>query len=467
MFLAYYAPAILCFGLSGVTVFAQSSLISLPATYNRAPGGTLVPVAGNTAPSTPASRSYWNSAESSTRPSAVSAPNIGRPWEGVYYQQGISGSPNTLDALESTPGFDSPMDWSDDVLSGGSGGPGFVGGSGGSGGSGAFDAGTAMDMASDGASVADSAAGLMGAAGAGAAGAGGAGMTAAGVGAMVQDIANIILQIMQISQLTQQTGILGEQQKTLDEIKQINADDLATTRGIYGNIGSTADYNASNSALLQKIADGVDSIFDRLPTPTPVPSLGVSPTPAPSPAAEGLAGALSPLSRIGDFISGKADSLYDIFSGANRVAGVVQGFQDDPAGTSVEVIKLLFGEDRSDRLNSMTEEELNNYGFSTVAAALSSELDTEILKASENAKDRYSARMNRINTIQQMLGGAKDQSSVLVLQAQLQKEMAGIQADNLAAQETANAAAAARAVSESAYMKMRTLENQAMLRQNR
>lgn len=148
------------------------------------------------------------------------------------------------------------------------------------------------------------------------------------------------------------------------------------------------------------------------------------------------------------------------------MAGVAQGFQDDPVGTSVEIIKMLFGEDRSDRLNSMSEEELNGYGFSTVAAALSSELDSEILKASENAGSRYEARMDRIGKIQQMLSGAKDQSSVLVLQAQLQKEMAGIQADNLATQETANAAAAARAVNEAAYMKMRTLENQAMIRQN-
>jgi len=304
--------------------------------------------------------------------------------------------------------------------------------------------------------------------GAAAGGAGAAGAGAAGVGAMVQDIANIILQGLQIWQLFSQTSILGQQQETLNDIKKTSAQDLATTQELLANLGSTANFNAA-----ARTAFPMPSPSDNL---LGLPATGLGPGGAlpNNPGAGGgnglselLSSERSPLSRIGDFIGGKASSLYDIFSDASTIASMSGGFRDRPVETSMEIIKMLFADNRTQQLQDLTADQMANYGFGTTIGALSNELDVQLLKSSQNAGDRYQSRMARIGTIQQYLNDAQDQSSVLVLQAQLQKEIAGIQADNLAANEAANAAAAARAVNESAFVKMKVLENQSMMRMSR
>lgn len=309
--------------------------------------------------------------------------------------------------------------------------------------------------------------------GSAAAGVGGA----AGVGAMVQDIGNILLQGLQIWQLFSQTGILNQQQESLNEIKQLSAQDLASTQEMMANIGSTANFNAAAQSALQAGGSslgggaGPASNFFSMPTASET-LLGVDTSgQAGAGGGNALAALLdserSPLSKIGDFIGGKASSLYDIFSDANEIAGMAGGFKDNPVETSMEILRLLFADDRTQQLKGLTDDQMSNYGFATTIGALSNDLDVNLLKSSQNASDRYQARMQRIGTIQQYLNTATDQSSVLVLQTQLQKEIAGIQADNLAANEASNAAAAARAVNESAFVKMRVLENQSTMRMSR
>lgn len=394
-------------------------------------------------------------------------------------------------------------------------------------------------------------AGAAGAAGAGAAGgAGGAGggITAAGVGMAVQDIFNILLQGLQIMAMVQQTGILTDQQETLEDIKQTRADDLATTQGLLANLGGSGGYNPVMSLPVPTPR------LSPTPTGSPVaevlepttgvifPAPGASPAPTVDPAVAardrangygsriGLApgtmvtmdfrdfdgdgvddryqtgpgappagftnsnghvdpnvvrerifdqllgvpgsgatdlGALSPLSKIGDFVTGKAENLYDIFSGTSQMVGTVQNFGDDPVGTSMAIMDELFGGDRAELLNSLSDEQLSGSGFNTAVGSLSYQMDKELMEVTGKAANMYESRKSRIDTIKQMLNGATDQSSVQLLQAQLQKEIASMQSDNLSLKEAGNAAEALRSVNESAARELRSMEIQSTRRMRR
>ena len=306
-------------------------------------------------------------------------------------------------------------------------------------------------------SAASGAAGSAGSSAGGAAGsAGSSGGGAGGAGAAVMDIGNIIQGMLQNMQLGQQTGIQTNQLSTLTNTLDVNSKDLAVTRAINSNIGVAPAAGGMTSSLGNSSVAGI---------------LGGGGGSSGSMAGggSGTTGGMSSImqagSQVGNFLSDKMGSMWDLFSSAKNIIGSASNFANDPVGTARDILSMLFGGNPSNRLAEMSAEEMMQAGVA-VPGAMASSYNSGILSSSAQAVSANNERLQRIAALNQSLAQSKSLNETAAIQSQIGIEAARMQNEQIAQQATQTQAAAAnneRAIQ--LEMQRRQQQNGAMMNQ--
>ena len=306
-------------------------------------------------------------------------------------------------------------------------------------------------------SAASGAAGSAGSSAGGAAGsAGSSGGGAGGAGAAVMDIGNIIQGMLQNMQLGQQTGIQNNQLSTLTNTLDVNSKDLAVTRAINSNIGVAPAAGGMTSSLGNSSVAGI---------------LGGGGGSSGSMAGggSGTTGGMSSImqagSQVGNFLSDKMGSMWDLFSSAKNIIGSASNFANDPVGTARDILSMLFGGNPSNRLAEMSAEEMMQAGVA-VPGAMASSYNSGILSSSAQAVSANNERLQRIAALNQSLAQSKSLNETAAIQSQIGIEAARMQNEQIAQQATQTQAAAAnneRAIQ--LEMQRRQQQNGAMMNQ--
>ena len=284
------------------------------------------------------------------------------------------------------------------------------------------------------------------------------GLASSGAGAPTMDIGAILALATQTGELMQHTGLLNSIMSTGSSLLGTAANDLSTTLAMYGNIGSTLNYlSGDGKALIESLANTGQSASN-------VFGGSFSSGSAPTGTSGSIADSLSAVSRVGEFFTEKTGQLYDIYANATDLISQAQGLAENfTIEGAIGFLQSLFG-GTSNRLVTMTDEDINEVGFTTVAASLAESMNTSIAAGANQIAERFNTRKARVASLGNALKAAKDQSSVEAINAQIAVEQAGMQADLLALKEMANAADAARSTSSNSFDEVKRRNMQAMMR---
>jgi len=296
------------------------------------------------------------------------------------------------------------------------------------------------------------ASGAGGAAG-GASGASGGG--GGGAGAAVMDIGNILQSVLQLMQLTSQTGILNNQLSTLGKTLEVTSQDLAVTRAINGNIGQAQDFSQNNGGLVNSLGSGVGGILGGTEGAVGTGGSSVGTT-------SGMSSIMQAGSQVGGFLSDKAGSLFDLFAGAKNIIGAASSFSNDPLGSSLDILNMLFGGSPANRLASMSAEEMMMAG-ADVPGAMASSFNNGILSNSGSAVAANTARLQRIAKLNQAAASSQSLNETAAVQTQVGIEGLRNQNEQIAQQATQVSASAANAERAAQLEMLRRRQNNAAL----
>lgn len=289
----------------------------------------------------------------------------------------------------------------------------------------------------------------MGGAGAGAGGAGASGGGAAGGGgALVMDIGAILQSVLQLFQMQQQSDLLGNQLETLTGIKNINAEDLAYTQGVYGNIGEVPAFyekNGANVAQLQEMGQSLGSAGGGSGGGGTLGQVG------------GMAGALS---AVGQLTQQKTSSLFNVADGLSSMWETAKGFSEDPLGTAMDLLSQLFGGKPQNRLASMSYEEMIAAGDS-VPGALASGMNLGIMENAQAAMQDAQMAQQRQAKLAEMARSAGTLNEQAAAQSEIALEQNRQLVDSNAKLEQATQASAANAEYAAEIQRKAQLQNNA------
>jgi len=291
-----------------------------------------------------------------------------------------------------------------------------------------------------------SAAGAGGAGGAGASGGGAAG----GGGALVMDIGAILQSVLQLFQMQQQSDLLGNQLETLTGIKNINAEDLAYTQGVYGNIGEVPAFyekNGGNIGQLQEMGQSFGSAGGSSGSGGTLGQVG------------GMSAALS---AVGQLTQQKTSSLFNVADGLSSMWETAKGFGDDPVGTAMDLLSQLFGGKPQNRLASMSYEEMIAAGDS-VPGALASGMNLGIMENAQAAMQDAQMAQQRQAKLAEMARGAGTLNEQAAAQSEIALEQNRQLVDSNAKLEQATQASAANAEYAAEIQRKQQLQNNATI----
>jgi hypothetical protein len=272
-----------------------------------------------------------------------------------------------------------------------------------------------------------------------ASGAGGSsgGAGGGGAGAAVMDIGSIIQGVLQNMQLSNQTQIQSNQLGTLGHVLNVNTQDLAVTKAINGNIGSTQDFSKNQAGLVSSLGNSVNNIFGG-------GGSGGSSAGGSGGTSSGMAGVMQAGSQVGGFLNNSAGNLWDLFSGAQRAMSVAGNFKNDPIGSARDILSMLFGGNPSNRLTQMSSEEMLQAGID-VPGALAASYNSQILADAKNAVAANQSRTQRIQALSQAAQSSRSLNETAAVQTQVGIEQLRNQNEQIGQQATGVSASAANA----------------------
>lgn len=274
-----------------------------------------------------------------------------------------------------------------------------------------------------------------------------------------------------ISQLAAQTAKLGEQLSmlkqqlgTMGNILNINEQNLAQTTQIMRTLGTTQAFKDANLGMLRQLtqlssgmnlAGGNSGGSEGNSLNAAGILLGGGGMNGASTLLEGFAGLTEPLAKVASTAGKYGDQIFDIFSTGEDIYSTAQGMMDgsvSPVEGGISIVKNLFGgggNGMQQRLTSMSDEQLLQYGANGQFAAASMWSQALLNSAQKQYQDQIALAQQR-EKLREMASKADTQADHLAVQNQLQLLQAEQQAQlmNLQAAQGVSGAAAQEAAAQ-------------------